>query len=831
MSELFAGDATELLVDESGFVGINMHAKPEDLPSGYGSDAQNCRFDQRSVDPRRGMSVVGFCNQIALPNGWIRPWSAIDGHTVFRDPNGGVWDIIVAEGKVFKSQPNTVVKEMWVSEDITLSGPVEFTQAFNTLIMWRTNGEPAVCVDLGEGWLLASRMNVTPADEQQAPNLRVIPSGLRGIAFQSRIVTFTGDLVHVSDILDYTRYAPTTGAYRINQGESGDLVSIFPYNKTSILCLKEDSVYLLANLIPDYAGNFSMRTLDRINTPYGCIAPKSVVRVGTDVWWLANKRGIVSLGQTVAGEVQALDVPVSLDVDEVIARINWNYASGACAAHYNNRTYFAVPIDAAEVHYSTLLQSSPLTGVQTFGVLPGKTYHWVPGSTDVKLINGSATILAGTVIDDLGGALDVVAETNVMIVQQVDDADLIFQETWDSENAGVSEAGYSGVANWEVVDGAIDLCGLFAGDRPDGALWRRAVGAGMYVGHPSDWRLLTTSSLSLAATTYRVAVRAANNTATDQPLTIGLAEDLDDVAWYNLSDSETYTVPANSGFQIYTLDLTLGAPSALLKIGLIAGGGVYVDAVTMVKTSGLPSGLTGTLTPVFRGVNNCLLVFDHMTRAWTGMDQAYDSEGNRVLMIQDLFTRKFGGRQRLFAVWSDGTIKLLEDGFEDEWIDAAGVLRRGEIQSSFTTRAFKGQGQTHWLDCTVGLQTWDPQWSVTAIRDGVEESKTLATLESVDRTKYFRPAWKPPYEEDNANDDADAPYREDYSIDLAPGEDLNLGDAGVDPQREQYRQHPYRVNLRGKNLRLKLDVTRGRVRLKDLMITGVPQHPTLAKEG
>jgi hypothetical protein len=102
-------------------------------------------------------------------------------------------------------------------------------------------------------------------------------------------------------------------------------------------------------------------------------------------------------------------------------------------------------------------------------------------------------------------------------------------------------------------------------------------------------------------------------------------------------------------------------------------------------------------------------------------------------------------------------VYLLYDGIEDE-INGNAVPVRDVIE----TRGYTGGDLGSFKMCeraTIGLRIYDPEVTVTALSDGVNEEKPIKTF-GKDRKRFYIHGHK---EFDPLTDDATEPKREDYS--------------------------------------------------------------------
>ena len=254
------------------------------------------------------------------------------------------------------------------------------------------------------------------------------------------------------------------------------------------------------------------------------------------------------------------------------------------------------------------------------------------------------------------------------------------------------------------------------------------------------------------------------------------------------------------------------------------------------------------------GENNVLVVYDFLNSEWTG----YDS--GTAIKPKEFFTAEYNNAQRLFFVGTDGFINLLEENWEgDDVADLTkldGLATEG-ITSTLLTRGYGQPDIDHrnYKTATVNISTWNASYTVKAKPDGVEESQTLCTDRTKSRTAYYRPFDAPNYELSNRNDDADVPYREDYSVTLdvdfdcllteSGGEILleeggcatrevsingySLGTSGVYLDRMQQTLEPFSLTPRmGRYTQIELTNTQGRLEVTQAHLTSNQGDRTIA---
>lgn len=167
-----------------------------------------------------------------------------------------------------------------------------------------------------------------------------------------------GDEVYCSTTLPaaptpFTLAGQPIAPFRVGEGEGDPVVALVVWKGIfSMVALKRESVWLV-DATPT-AGTSTAATLtsgfsaQRVARRVGCMARRSVVVGGDDVFWLAED-GVRSLSRTIQDGDGEVSVPLSAPVHDLIERINPTYRHLACAAFWRGKYFLAVPIDASPV--------------------------------------------------------------------------------------------------------------------------------------------------------------------------------------------------------------------------------------------------------------------------------------------------------------------------------------------------------------------------------------------------------------------------------------------------------------------------------------------------
>ncbi len=374
-------DLQPLPSGDLSFSGVDMRTDPQQLSQGVVSYARNARFRRGRAEPRLGVWPLRFTffNAFQWPCEWEEGdinWSKaisigrVFGIGTWDDPNGRQWQLFVAQAPgdtnctVWAGAQGNRVRR--VSTELTLPLPEAndfpsqssldrfwFTAAFNRCFLHSSDGvRPMVMDDIGTGFVAATGATTTD------PDVFEFPASPLSLYFQNRLcVPYkpTGqakeDSVAVSDVLSYQNFS-IFNSFRINQGDSDEIVGLRKYNDNTVIVFKGSSIYSVSNLVGDWSVNAS---LDTITTEYGLVGRRSVVEVGRDLWFL-SQRGVTSLVRTADNRIQGTDQPISSPMQPMIDRINFFAAKEtACAGYFKDRYYLSIPIDGSYINNTVLV--------------------------------------------------------------------------------------------------------------------------------------------------------------------------------------------------------------------------------------------------------------------------------------------------------------------------------------------------------------------------------------------------------------------------------------------------------------------------------------------
>src|SRR4029077_2787318 len=120
-----------------------------------------------------------------------------------------------------------------------------------------------------------------------------------------------------SDIADYTSYDWTITDFQINQGESDDLVRIFPWQQQTIFCFKRHSIYRVTG----FAGDLSQATLTKLPGTLGLVGRHAACEVSGTIFFMSQS-GVYTIAQELVNPPVPSEFPVSEPIKPIIDSIN-----------------------------------------------------------------------------------------------------------------------------------------------------------------------------------------------------------------------------------------------------------------------------------------------------------------------------------------------------------------------------------------------------------------------------------------------------------------------------------------------------------------------------
>lgn len=758
-------DTPETPDGDVGWRGVDERTDPAQLRPGFLSYAENSRFRNQICEGRMGDHLL-----LMMKTNGDTPFGEIYTALRFEDPVTGqeLW-LVAADGGVYRTAPGNVAVSVSVPAGVTLTPAtaVQFVQCFNVVILLRGDtADPLVMRNFTDGFEFINEQTL------EGTGTLPIPRSSFGYYFQNRLLLVNdGDEVAVSDVLDYTRYS-VFNDFKINKGDNDRLVAIHALNDATLLMLKDQSVWVVENVYGDLA-DIRLRNVTR---KYGCLAPWSVVDYGKDVAWLSD-RGVVTLRLTEQNEYQGTEVSLSDPLTRTLGRLNWAWIENAVAESWDNKLYFALPLDEAQVlddtNYATTGGSTYSTiNLVLTGLTVGAKYMYSQNDADdLYLINGNHR---------LDGSGEFIAQSTTA---------QIFGTNGEAVTATVYEVLHEGVNN-----------GVIVYDNVTQAWAGLDIRTGLNI---KRWVKLTYHGrLRLGYVSWDGETRL-------------YEEGVEDEIFQEVADA-------------YVDVLLVDYPAN--GVTLQVGGGTLVTSDASSETN---SGAASW------GVNSNAGLAQIGANLWSNTDRGFSSDngtqwtsGGLTLQQIDRGVRFRSGSTTLPAIEVDaatitasGIYGTNVDSNEPEgcvYVDCIhGTLPTGTpIQTIWETRGYHGMkpGRTRFVDVQLDIETWDPTYTVTRLLDGVAESKVYQNAETKDRSLYQNgESW----DTTNAGDDHETKHRQDYSIVLDDGQvGVLFGETGAELELMQSFQESFSlVQEEGRDCRLKITNTTGRLKLKSALVS------------
>lgn len=158
------------------------------------------------------------------------------------------------------------------------------------------------------------------------------------------------------------------------------------------------------------------------------------------------------------------------------------------------------------------------------------------------------------------------------------------------------------------------------------------------------------------------------------------------------------------------------------------------------------------------------------------------------------------------------------------------------ITTELVTRGYSGSlpDMKRFQAISVGMETWNPNFSISVIVDGVEENINLTTNKKFSRTKYqtFADA---DYDPTNANNDFHKANRQDYSLVVKDSNSFKIGSNGFTPDLKQSWMDRHRFLKEGRFAQVKITTQSdsseyGIVDVKEITILGTQRSRTITSE-
>lgn len=331
-----------------GFIGLNSRDNPSALPSGMVSQSQNFRLDRGVATVRKGIQrkTIG-----ALVG------QTIYGVGTYINSTGQEVVILVVTDGLYSYNPQSEILSAKISfpvgETITTQDGVDVVTAVDNVYISR-------------GWSkrpLKWDLNVTIIALASAGVGVEFPNCTGLLYYANRMIALgkfhletntlrNYDTISVSNFLDFNDW-DSLDAFTINNGSNDQVVGIAPWTLNEFLVFMRNSIFYISVGTSRYVSGDALSNdsyVKTLATDIGCSSRKSIVQANGGVFFLSDNGIYFLQPQPASAESMKLLTmadPISAPIDDVIQRINRNYAHRAVATYWNNRYYLAVPLDGS----------------------------------------------------------------------------------------------------------------------------------------------------------------------------------------------------------------------------------------------------------------------------------------------------------------------------------------------------------------------------------------------------------------------------------------------------------------------------------------------------
>jgi hypothetical protein len=340
--------ANEYLKDgDIGFVGLNSRDNPSALSQGIVSQSQNFRLDRGVATVRKGLQrkTIG----------------ALIGQTVYGvgtyiNSTGQEIIVLVVTNGLFSYNPQAETLSAKVNfpagETITTQDGCDVVMATDHIYISRGWSKRPLMWDLATT-ITAIASSGTGVEFPNCTGLLYYANRLIALGkFHTDAAIRNPDTISVSNFLDFNNW-DALDAFTINSGSNDQVVGVAPWTLNEFLVFMRNSIFYVNVGSNRYVTGEALSNdsyVKTLATDIGCSARKSVVQANGGVLFLSDNGVYFLQPQPASAESMKLLTmadPISAPIDDVIQRINRNYAHRAVATYWNNRYYLAVPLDGS----------------------------------------------------------------------------------------------------------------------------------------------------------------------------------------------------------------------------------------------------------------------------------------------------------------------------------------------------------------------------------------------------------------------------------------------------------------------------------------------------
>ncbi|MDC0157316.1 hypothetical protein OAK38_06120 [Verrucomicrobia bacterium] len=336
---------------DGAFRAINTYLEPTSLEEGTVTESINMRLNGDKASLREGLSFKAGSVTLSYSADTEQVFTS----TTFQSPSDSTEYLAFAtkDKVILYNSANTSGIDIAYpgGEVVALADKASFVQVFDKLILFRGKNKRPLEWDGDVANDFLVKTSVASGSGIAMPNTEY------GLSFRNRVIipqpTDSPYTLIMSDSLDSNNFVASEAQFRINKGSADKLVAFHGYLEDQIICFMEKSIHMITNVTtPSSAG------VIEVTREYGCIARKSIVNSGPQIYFLSDA-GIMVLQQgldpakglgvsisKVSGEAKPLTAPIA----DQIKDINLSAVSGAVSKVFDNKVFFAFPTGSSTVN-------------------------------------------------------------------------------------------------------------------------------------------------------------------------------------------------------------------------------------------------------------------------------------------------------------------------------------------------------------------------------------------------------------------------------------------------------------------------------------------------
>lgn len=237
-------------------------------------------------------------------------------------------------------------------------------------------------------------------------NIACVQAGRICLAGVESTATITNARSHIfySDIFDGTAWNRSTNNKRVPTNGDEPITALATYRKEEHLAFTRNSTHIF-DITGATVANFTRQTLD---PNIGCVAPKSVVVIGEDAFFVSSDKQVRTIKRTIQDIAFGVSVPITFENPNLFNRIKKTSVNKCAGIFYDNYYILGAPLDtnsfnSSALPFDTLHQKQSSAGVvpicvgEWTGISAGgwlQTYfNGVPQLYFINSMNGRACLM------------------------------------------------------------------------------------------------------------------------------------------------------------------------------------------------------------------------------------------------------------------------------------------------------------------------------------------------------------------------------------------------------------------------------------------------------